>query len=122
MTDTSKLRETPETDAFMAQWVSEAHQCFDASIADFVRTIERRREELEWQLNIAMPVLSAANDREMRRAEMAERQRDELADMIRIAAPDNIEEWCDECCPGPCSECWVKDARVLLAKIEGERK
>ena len=46
LTDTSNIRPTPKADAFMAQWVNETHQCFDASIADFLRTLERQRDEL----------------------------------------------------------------------------
>ena len=55
LTDISNIRPTPKADAFMAQWVNETHQCFDASIADFSRTLERQRDELAEALRYWLP-------------------------------------------------------------------
>lgn len=38
-----------------------------------------------------------------------------LLDALASACPDSIEEVCDECSPGPCVGCWVKDARAAIA-------
>lgn len=42
----------------------------------------------------------------------------ELAEALRAACPDGIEENCDECAPGPCAGCWVINARAALAKLD----
>ena len=44
----------------------------------------------------------------------AERRARELGKALKVACPDDIEETCDECAPGPCAGCWVVTARRAL--------